>query len=63
MSRYDIRPLVAMLCDRRSRDEKEMILRAISALIKDDRDEEAESIHLSGSGYLAGGAAMSRGQP
>lgn len=53
---YDLRDLVDMLTERRSRDEKERILRAINALRKDDRDDAKEDAHLFGSLKEAGAA-------
>ncbi len=52
--RYDLRDLVAMLAERRSRDEKERILWAIHVLRRDDADDAAEAAHIRGDGPQKG---------
>jgi hypothetical protein len=46
--RYDLRDLVDMLTERRSRDEKDRILWAIQALRRDDAVDAAEAAHICG---------------
>ena len=45
---YDMRVLVEMLCDRRSRAEKDKILFALTCLRKDDQTDAEEMNHLRG---------------
>ncbi len=53
--RYDLRDLVAMLSERRSRDERDSILWAIYVLRRDDADDAAEAAHIRGDGPQEGG--------
>ncbi len=52
--RYDLRDLVAMLSERRSRDEKERILWAIRVLRNDDAEDAEEAAHIGGDGAQKG---------